>query len=72
MRSAQRLGLGGKDVEAIMVAGLLHDYRQDRQHRHHAAQRSEELNGEELKEYRLHPIRGQTAIDGMRIYARRA
>ncbi len=65
VRSAQRLGLGGKDVEAIMVAGLLHDIGKIGSTDTMLLKRSEELNGEELKEYRLHPIRGQTAIDGI-------
>ncbi|NOZ24682.1 MAG: response regulator [Nitrospirae bacterium] len=64
-KAAESLGLPGAEIETITVASLLHDIGKigipDVLLR-------KELGGmspEELKEYRLHPVRGQAAIDSI-------
>ena len=64
-RTAKAMGLSAKDVEAITVAGLLHDIGKIGSTDTMLIKKMGEFNEEEIKEYKLHPIRGQTAIDGI-------
>ncbi len=62
---AKAMELPDKDIEDINVAALLHDIGKIGISDSLLQKDPEQMNLEELAEYKLHPIRGQTAIDSI-------
>ncbi len=60
---AGKLQLDEKETEKIRSAALLHDIGKIGLAERILAIPPSQLNGNDLKEYRLHPVRGQAAID---------
>ena len=60
---AMKMGLSSEEIETITVASLLHDIGKIGIPDLLLLKDFEEMNSDEQKEYILHPIRGQTAID---------
>lgn len=64
-KMAIRMGLSGEEVETVFAASLLHDIGKIGIPDVLLLKDPEEMNSEEQKEYQLHPIRGQTAVDSV-------
>jgi response regulator RpfG family c-di-GMP phosphodiesterase len=62
---ALEMGLSKDEAEIIFVAALLHDIGKIGLADSILDKEAEELSPEGWKEYSLHPVRGQTAIDGI-------
>ncbi len=68
---ARALGLAGTEVESVRIAGLLHDIGEigidppilDRNYEAIISRNHAGLAEMERHEFRLHPVRGQTAVD---------
>jgi len=63
--AAEKLGLSGDQREVIRVAALLHDIGKIGIPDALLQEETERMNSEQLREYRLHPVRGQAAIDAV-------
>ncbi len=61
-RVAKDIGLSSREVETITTASILHDTGKIGSHDIVLAKSVREMNPEEIKEYRRHPVRGQTAV----------
>ncbi len=64
-RAAQDMRLPSEDIENITIASLLHDIGEIGIADVLLVKRPETMSTEELKDYMLHPVRGQAAIDGI-------
>lgn len=64
-RMAVKMGMTDEEVETISVASLLHDIGKIGVADILLLIDCKDMNPEELKEYELHPVRGQTAIDSV-------
>jgi response regulator RpfG family c-di-GMP phosphodiesterase len=62
---AKRLGLRESEIETITTAAKLHDIGKIGVPDIVLLKNTEDLNEEELNEYRKHPVRGQTAVDSI-------
>ncbi|MCX8119144.1 MAG: response regulator [Desulfobacterota bacterium] len=62
-KMAVKMGMGQEEVDTLYVAALLHDIGKIGMPDALLLIECKDMTPEELKEYQLHPIRGQTAID---------
>ncbi len=62
---AASLGLSREETETITAASLLHDIGKIGIPDVLLRKELDEMNAEEMKEYRLHPVRGQAAVDSV-------
>jgi len=65
IRSARALSLDQREIEIITVASLLHDIGKIGMTDTMLLKSEDDYDQEEQKEYGLHPIRGQIAVDGI-------
>jgi response regulator RpfG family c-di-GMP phosphodiesterase len=65
VRGAGAMGLQAADVELIAIASLLHDIGKIGMADLLLLKNPDEMTAEELKDYLLHAVRGQTAIDNI-------
>ncbi|KAF0219764.1 MAG: response regulator [Geobacteraceae bacterium] len=63
VNAAKSMGLSGEEIETIKVAALLHDIGEIGIPEHILRMSVNDMDDEDLKVYRQHPVRGQTAID---------
>jgi putative nucleotidyltransferase with HDIG domain len=63
--AAENLGLSGEEREVICVAALLHDIGKIGIADSLLREDTERMDREQLREYRLHPVRGQAAVDAV-------
>ncbi len=62
---ARKMGLSAEETENIRVAALLHDIGKIGISDSLLRGDMENMNEEQLKEYRVHPVRGQAALDSI-------
>jgi response regulator RpfG family c-di-GMP phosphodiesterase len=60
---AKKLELGAEEVESIMIAAILHDIGMIGIPDAMLVKDPQDMSPDEMEKYKLHPIRGQTAID---------
>jgi response regulator RpfG family c-di-GMP phosphodiesterase len=58
-------GMGAQDPQTVKVAGQLHDIGKIGLRLYLLQKDAKSMNPEEFEEYRMHPVRGQAAIDGI-------
>ncbi len=65
VKIARQMGLDAKETEAITIAALLHDIGKIGIPDRLLFKGLEDMSSDELNIYKLHPVRGQTAVDAI-------